>query len=149
MAAAAGEGSPSPPFFGAVFHILAVPPMVVNISTHAFAWKPHFHKGTRRDAFPTLAQLWETTGFSSAIAGQMLHSHLKHGDACQKPCSNAREHGWRCLGSPLQALPAEPLHWRWTHQVPASTQISSTAPGVDPFGKPRQNTSPIYEQSKT
>jgi len=58
----------------------------VNISTHPFAWKTHFHKTTRRGVFLTLGQLWETTGFSTA--SQMLHSHLKHGDACQKPHSN-------------------------------------------------------------
>lgn len=144
VAAAAGEGSTSPPFLVLYFTFLVSLPCVdVNISTHPFAWKPHFHKMTRRDAFPTLGELWETAGFSSAIARQMLHGHLKHGDTCQKPRSNARGHRWRHPRSPLQALAAKLLHRRRTRQVPASTQISSTAPGADPFGKPRQNTHPI------
>lgn len=135
------EASPHP-FLVLYFPFLVfLPCMDVNISPHPFAWKPHFQETTRRDAFPTLGQPWETTGFSSAIASQMLHSHLKHGDACQKPHSNARGRRWRRLGSLLQALAAKQLHQRWTHQVPASTQISSTR--VDPFGKPRQNTCPI------
>lgn len=91
-AAAAGEGGASPPF-GAVFHILGVPPRVdVNVSTLPFAWKRHFHQTTRRGVFPTLGQLWETRGFSSAIAGQTLHSHTQHGDTCQKPPSDTRGH---------------------------------------------------------
>lgn len=134
-AAAAGEGSTSPPFFGAVFHIPGVPPI---ISTHPFAWKPNFHKTTRRDVFSTLGQIKETRGFCSAIAGQMLQSHLKHGDTCQKtqqregtqvetPGVSAPGTGCSTEDELIKSQPC--------------TQISSNIPGVDPFGKPRQNTS--------
>lgn len=66
--------------------------MDVNISTHPFAWKPHFHQMTRGGAFPTLGWLWETRGFSSAIAGQTLHSHIQHSDTRKKPPSDTRGH---------------------------------------------------------
>lgn len=84
-AAAAGEGSTSPPFLVLYSTFLeSLPCIHVKISTHPFAWKPHFHKTTWRDVFLTLRQIKKTKGFCSAIAGQMLHSYLKYGDTCQK-----------------------------------------------------------------
>lgn len=120
--------------------LVSLPCTDANIITHPFARKPRCHEMSRRDAFPTPGQLWETTDFNSAVASQMLRSHLKLGNTRQKPRSNAR--GQRRRGLRLQAPAAGLLHWRWT-QVPASTQTFSTAPGLDPFGKPRQNTHPI------
>lgn len=74
----------------------SLPCINVRISTHPFAWKPHFHKTTWRDVFPTLGQIKKTRCFCSAIAGQMLQSHLKHGDTCQK--------AQQCEGTQVETL---------------------------------------------
>lgn len=51
------EASPHPLLVLYFTFLVSLPCMDVNISTHPFAWKPHFCKITRRDAFPTLGQL--------------------------------------------------------------------------------------------
>lgn len=80
--------------------LVSLPCTDVNTNTHPFVWKPHCHEMSRRDAFPALGELWETTGFNSAVASQMLCSHLKLGNTHQKPLSNARGQRWRGLGAP-------------------------------------------------
>lgn len=80
-----GKEAPLHPFLLLYSTFLeSLPCIHVKISTHPFAWKPHFHKTTWRDVFLTLRQIKKTRGFCSAIAGQMLHSYSKYGDTCQK-----------------------------------------------------------------
>lgn len=80
-----GKEAPLHPFLVLYSTFLeSLPCINVKISTHPFAWKPHFHKTTWRDVFLTFGHIKKTRGFCSAIAGQMLHSHLKYGHTCQK-----------------------------------------------------------------
>lgn len=80
-----GKEAPLRPFLVLYSTFLeSLPRINVKISTHPFAWKPHFHKTTWRDVFPTLGQIKKTRGFCSAVAGQMLHSHLKYRGPRQK-----------------------------------------------------------------
>lgn len=114
------EAPPHPFLVLCVILLVSLPCMDVNVSTHPFAWKPHSHEMTRRDAFLTLGSFGKPWVLAQPLPARCCR-------ATSSTVTLAQSHAaWRCLSSLLLPLNCSsgdgPIESQQAHSSPAPLQ---------------------------